>query len=362
MTVAGVSMMFYVSPQLTIISLAVVPPMAGLAVVYGRFVKRITKEVQNSLATLNTTAEERISNIRTVKAFAQEANETKMYARKLDDLLQLCYKESWYRGLFFGMTGLSGNAIVLSVLYYGGVMITDSTITVGNLSAFLLYAAYIGVSIGGLSSFYTELNKALGASTRLFQLIDRVPAIPIAGGKILSCHLNGDILFQNITFNYPARENCLILKDFTLHVPPCSITAIVGSSGSGKSTIASLLLRLYDPITGSVIIDGHDLKSLDPSWVKSQIGFVAQEPVLFGGTISENIRYGTPCATAGDVIEAAREANVLEFTKKMPNGLETLVGERGITLSGGQRQRVAIARALVKVSVKRTFFSITVCI
>lgn len=354
MTVAGVSMMIYVSPELTMISLAVVPPVAAMAVVYGRFVKKISKDVQNSLAELNTTAEERISNIRTVKAFAQESNEIARYTTKLNDLLQLCYKESFYRGLFFGMTGLSGNAIILSVLYYGGSMITDSTITVGNLSAFLLYAAYIGVSIGGLSSFYTELNRALGASTRLFQLIDRQPKIPITGGVVLDRELSGDVTFRDVSFRYPSREDCWILKDFNLRVPECSMTAIVGPSGSGKSTIASLLLRLYDPVSGCVLLDGHDLRELDPVWVKSQIGFVSQEPVLFGGTIRDNISYGTLDATSENVVHAARQANVLEFAEKMPNGLDTMVGERGVTLSGGQRQRVAIARALVKVKLKLT--------
>ncbi|XP_043284876.1 ATP-binding cassette sub-family B member 10, mitochondrial [Venturia canescens] len=348
MTIAGVSMMFYVSPQLTVMSLAVVPPVAALAVVYGRFVKKISEDVQNSLASMNTTVEERISNVRTVKAFAQETKEISRYSKKLNDLLQLCYKASFYQGLFFGMTGLSGNIIVLSVLYYGGVMITDATITVGNLSAFLLYAAYIGVSIGGLSSFYTELNRALGASTRVFQLIDRQPLIPISGGRILDTPLSGDIVFRGVSFKYPAREDCWILKDFNLHVSESSVTAIVGPSGSGKSTIASLLLRFYDPTSGSVLLDDHDLRNLEPTWVKLQIGFVSQEPILFSGSIKENIGYGIENASEDEIIRAAQQTNVLEFADKMPDGLNTMVGERGITLSGGQRQRVAIARALIK--------------
>ncbi|KAK2577027.1 hypothetical protein KPH14_011987 [Odynerus spinipes] len=276
MTTSGISMMFYVSPNLALVSLSMVPVVAGMAIIYGRFLKRISRNVQDSLAALNAEAEERISNIRIVKASAQEIQEVKRYTVKLQDVLELCYKESLYRGMFFGITGLSGNAIVLSVLYYGGVMVSDSTITVGNLSAFLLYAAYVGISMNGLSSFYSELNKALGASTRLFELIDRKPKIPIQGG-------------------------------------------------SGKSTVALLLLRLYDPCEGRILLDNHDLRELDPMWVKSQIGVVPQESVLFSGTIRDNIIY-----------------------EKMKDGLNTIVGERGITLSGGQRQRIAIARALVK--------------
>ncbi|XP_063976286.1 ATP-binding cassette sub-family B member 10, mitochondrial-like [Diachasmimorpha longicaudata] len=348
MTAAGVSMMFYVSPQLAFVGLAMVPPIVGLAIVYGRFIKKISREVQNSLAVLNTTAEERISNIRTVKAFAQETTEIKRYSQRLEDLLSLCYSESWYRGVFFGLTGFSGYVIILSVLYYGGVMLADSAITVGNLSAFLLYAGYTGISINGISNFYTELNKALGASSRLFEFIDRQPRIPIIGGIRLDHSLSGEISFSHIDFTYPTRESCWILKDFSLHLKSSSINAIVGPSGSGKSTIALLLLRLYDPNSGRVMLDGHDLRELDPIWVKRQIGFVSQEPVLFSGSIRENISYGREQASEEEIIEAARLANVLEFTQRMTKGLDTVVGERGITLSGGQRQRVAIARALIK--------------
>ncbi|XP_011308047.1 ATP-binding cassette sub-family B member 10, mitochondrial [Fopius arisanus] len=348
MTAAGVSMMFYVSPQLAFVGLAMVPPIVGLAIVYGRFIKKISKEVQNSLAVLNTTAEERIGNIRTVKAFAQESNEIKRYSKRLEELLSLCYAESWYRGVFFGLTGFSGYVIILSVLYYGGVMLAESAITVGNLSAFLLYAAYTGISINGISNFYTELNRALGASSRLFEFIDRQPGIPASGGVVLDRPLTGEISFSQIDFTYPSREGCWILRDFSLHLKSSSINAIVGPSGSGKSTVALLLLRLYDPNCGRVMLDGHDLKQLDPVWVKGQIGFVSQEPVLFSGTIRENISYGREDANEQDVIDAARMANVLEFTQRMTNGLDTIVGERGITLSGGQRQRVAIARALIK--------------
>ncbi|XP_015183787.1 PREDICTED: ATP-binding cassette sub-family B member 10, mitochondrial isoform X2 [Polistes dominula] len=351
MTTSGISMMFYISPQLALVGLSVVPVVAGIAIINGRYLKKISRNVQDSLAVLNTEAEERISNIRIVKAYAQEMQEVKRYSSKLQDVLKLCYKESLYRGIFFAMTGLSGNVIILSALYYGGVMISDSTITIGNLSAFLLYAAYVGISMSGLSSFYSELNKALGASSHLFELIDRKPKIPIKGGQILENELTGDIMFQNVQFSYPTRQNSLILRDFNLHIPKHSITAIVGSSGSGKSTVAMLLLRLYDPCSGKILLDDHDLKELDPIWVKSQIGVVPQEPILFSGTIKDNILYGTENVTENEIEEISKKAHVLEFTNKMKDGLNTIVGEKGITLSGGQRQRIAIARALVKVGI-----------
>lgn len=349
MAITGVSMMFYVSPSLALLGLAIVPPVAVIAVIWGRVLKKVSKDLQSGFAVVNATAEERISNIRTVKAFAQEKREIDRYSAKLQDVLKLCYKESLYRGMFFGMTGLSGNAIALSVLYNGVFMVSTSDITIGSLSAFLLYAGYVGISLNGLSKTYSELNKALGANTRLFELIDRQPLIPTEGGKILEEELSGNVTFQNVFFAYPTREKMPVLKDFNLDIEKCSVTAIVGSSGTGKSTVASLLLRLYDPIKGSIILDKHDLRLLDPMWVKSQISIVAQEPILFSGSIRDNILYGMESATDADVEEAARQAHVLQFAERMTDGLDTMVGERGIALSGGQRQRVAIARALIKV-------------
>ncbi|CAK9815050.1 ATP-binding cassette sub-family B member 10, mitochondrial [Anthophora plagiata] len=348
MSISGITMMFYASPKLAVLSLVIVLPVAGLAVMYGRFLKKVSKDIQDNMATLNTIAEERISNIRTVKAFSKETIEANNYNSQLDNVLRACYKESCYRGVFFGITGFSGNVIILSVLYYGGAMVSDASLTVGSLSAFLMYAAYVGISLNGLSSFYSELNKALGANTRLVELIEKESAIPVCGGKILDKQLSGDIEFQNVSFAYPTRENTWILKNFSLKIPKCMVIAIVGSSGSGKSTIASLLLRFYDPNLGSILLDNHDLRSLDPAWVKSQISIVPQEPILFSGSIRDNILYGVGNSTKYNVDEVATSAYVLEFTKNMPDGLDTVVGERGITLSGGQRQRVAIARALIK--------------
>ncbi|XP_031835599.1 ATP-binding cassette sub-family B member 10, mitochondrial [Nomia melanderi] len=348
MSISGMAMMFYVSPTLAGVGLSIVPPIAGLAIVFGRYLKKISKDIQTNLAALNTITEEKISNVRTVKAFAKETSEIKRYNSQLEKMLRVCYKESLYRGIFFGLTGFSGNAVVLSVLYYGGVMVSDSSITVGNLSSFLLYAAYVGISLNGLSSFYVELNKALGANTRINELIQRQPEIPIQGGKILDKELSGDIEFRNLSFAYPTRNNIHVLDNFNLKIPKCTVVAIVGSSGSGKSTIASLLLRLYDPDSGCILLDNHDLRSLDPTWVKSQMSIVSQEPVLFSGTIRENILYGTEDSTKCDIEDVAQSAYVSQFSKYMPNGLDTMIGERGITLSGGQRQRIAIARALIR--------------
>lgn len=353
MVTAGASMMFFISSKLALVSLLIVPPVAGIAIVYGRFVRKITRNVQDKLANAVQVAEERISNIRTVKSFSQENLEISHFNRKMTELFELAKKEALGKGIFFGFTGLSGNVIILSVLYYGGVMVSDETITVGNLSSFLLYAAYIGISIGGLSNFYSELNKGLGACHRLWEIMERKPLIPISGGKYLQYALNGEIGFNNIQFSYPTRPDALILNDLNLKIPSGSMTSVVGSSGSGKSTLALLLLRLYDPQSGSVSIDGIDIRELDPVYLRSQIGSVSQEPTLFSGTIYENILYGVndlSRVTMDDVIHAAQEANAYNFIMNFQKGFDTVVGERGIMLSGGQKQRIAIARALIKKS------------
>ncbi|KAF5271185.1 hypothetical protein FQR65_LT05329 [Abscondita terminalis] len=351
MVIAGSGMMFYMSPELAFVGLAIVPPVAIVAVLYGRFVRQITKSVQDTLAEASQIAEERISNMRTVKTFSRELREIDTYSKAIKKVLSLGYKESKARALFYGMTGFSGNVIIISVLYYGGVMVSSNAITVGNLSSFLLYAAYIGVSVGGLSSFYSDLNKSVGAASRLWELIDRTPLIPIDGGITPLMVPEGHIAFKNVEFSYPARNDIKIFDDLQLDVTPGRTLAVVGPSGSGKSTLAALLLRLYDPTKGHVYLDGEDVKNLDPAWLRKHIGTVSQEPILFSSSIRENILYGADepdTVTEEQLLEVAKEANVYEFVKQLPQGFDTLVGERGIMLSGGQKQRVAIARALIK--------------
>ncbi|KAK6645419.1 hypothetical protein RUM43_001696 [Polyplax serrata] len=375
LVVGGVSFMFYMSPELAFVGLSVVPPVAALAIVYGRFVKKLTRQVQDSLAEATSVAEEKISNIRTVQAFSHEKMEIANYESKLGSVLKLQYKEALARALFFGMTGLSGNAITLTVLCYGGGLVSENTMSVGNLTSFLMYAAYIGLSIGGLSSFYSELNRSLGASTRLWEIIDRVPQIQssgsqnavticvgsgqlistracVLGGLIPSHDPRGTISFRDVTFSYPTRKDTPVLMSLSLDIPEATVTAIVGPSGSGKSTIASILLRLYDPDAGKITLDGVSIDELSPNWIRKQIGYVSQEPILFSGSIRENILYGVDDASAvtdEQLIQATKEANCYDFiTKNFSQGFETKVGERGVLLSGGQKQRIAIARALIK--------------
>ncbi|XP_038212629.1 ATP-binding cassette sub-family B member 10, mitochondrial isoform X1 [Zerene cesonia] len=349
---AGTGMMFYMSPSLALIGLLVVPPVSMLAVIYGRFVRSITRQMQDSLAETSELAEEKISNIKTVKAFSKEQKECESYGQRIENLLRLAYKESLAVGSFYGLTGLSGNTIIILVLYYGGGMVATEQLTVGNLTSFLLYAAYVGISIGGLSSFYTEMNKGIGAATRLWQIIDREPKIPVSGGLRPVERPRGEILLENINFSYGGQP---MIKGLNLHLLPGKSVALVGRSGCGKSTIASLILRLYDPEQGRILLDGVDIRKLDPVWLRSHIGFVSQEPVLFTGSIKENILYGL--VNDEEVEEenkepawlvAARAAQLQELASLSSDGWARQVGAGGSELSGGQKQRVAIARAIVK--------------
>nr|XP_056708579.1 ATP-binding cassette sub-family B member 10, mitochondrial [Euleptes europaea] len=348
----GVGMMFFVSPKLAMFVLSVVPPLAVIAVIYGRYLRKLTRMTQDSLADATQLAEERIGNLRTVRAFGQELNEMGKYRSKVDYVLQLAKKEAIARAGFFGATGLSGNLIVLSVLYKGGLLMGSAHMTIGELSSFLMYAFWVGISIGGLSSFYSELMKGLGAGGRLWELIERKPELPFNEGIVFNQDaFRGALEFRNIQFAYPTRPETLVFQDFTLTIPAGSVMALVGPSGSGKSTVVSLLLRLYDPISGAITVDGVDICQLNPLWFRTKIGTVSQEPILFSCSIAENIAYGAEdpsLVTTKEIERVAEIANAANFIQNFPKGFHTLVGEKGVLLSGGQKQRIAIARALLK--------------
>ncbi|TKS69973.1 ATP-binding cassette sub-family B member 10, mitochondrial [Collichthys lucidus] len=337
---AGVSMMFYVSPSLACFVLLIVPPMAGLAIVYGKYLRSISKRTQDALAQTTQLAEERISNMRTVRAFGKEMSEVNKYTARTDEVFSLAKKEAALRAGFFGVvavmmpdvvvirklcvlvfqTGLSGNLMILSVLYKGGLLMASQHMTVGELSSFLMYTFWVGISI--------------------------------AEGLVLpSDQLKGQLEFYDVSFAYPTRKEAPIFQNLSLLVPAGTIMAVVGPSGSGKSSLVSLLLRLYDADTGIITIDGHDIRDLNPYWLRSHIGTVSQEPVLFSCSIRDNIAYGAAdpdTVTTEDIYKAAKVANAFDFIQDFPSGFDTVVGEKGVLLSGGQKQRIAIARALLK--------------
>ncbi|PVF93544.1 putative ATP-binding cassette transporter [Serendipita vermifera] len=340
----GVGLMFYLSPTLTALMLAIVPPISLGAVLYGRYLKRLSKRTQEALGKMSDTAQESISALRTVQAANAEGHALKLFSKDVDSVLSLQKKEALATATFYGSTGLAGNITILALLGYGGTLVSKGFISVGDLTSLLLYSAYVGGSMGQLSSFFTTLMKGVGAGTRIFDLIARDPEIK-PGGKSLAPGSEGAVKFEGIRFAYPKRREVQVLNGFDLEIKPGESVALVGKSGSGKSSAQALLLRFYDPDIGRITFNGEDIRGFTtPSW-RSLIGLVPQDPILFSGTIAENIAYDRPEATFVEIEEAARMANC-EFIWELPEKFETKINKN--SLSGGQRQRVAIARALLK--------------
>ena len=344
--VAGLTLMAYVSLKLTSVLAICFPPVAIGTFFYGRAIRNLSRKIQKNLGTLTKIAEERLGNVRTSQAFAGEILEVARYNKQVKKIFALGKREAYISAAYFSATGLAGNMTMLALLYIGGGLVQTGAISIGELTSFLMYTAYAGSSLFGLSGFWSDLMKGVGAASRLFELQDRKPTIsPTVGLPVHSAR--GAIRFENLSFSYPTRPAVSIFHNLDFEIPQGSNVAIVGPSGGGKSTIASLLLRFYTPTQGSIKIDGVDLSTMNVKSLRRKIGVVSQEPVLFSGTIADNISYGKPDATRKQIIEAAQKANC-RFIEDFPDGLDTSVGPRGAMLSGGQKQRIAIARALVK--------------
>ncbi|KAF3107819.1 ATP-binding cassette permease mdl1 [Orbilia oligospora] len=343
---AGLAMMLYTSATLTGVMSLMIPPIGIGAFFYGRTIRNISRKIQKSIGDATKVAEERLGNVRTSQAFAGEAQEVGRYNKQVRKIFKLGVKEALVSATFFSTTGFAGNVTILAILVFGSQQVKNGLISIGELTSFLMYTAYAGSSLFGLSSFYSELMKGVGAASRLFELQDREPSHSLTKGKkVISA--KGTITFEDVVFSYPTRPAVTIFDGLNFSIPAGSNVSIVGPSGGGKSTVSSLLLRFYCPSSGRVLINGQDLEDVNVKSLRRKIGVVSQEPVLFSGTIAENISYGKPRATRTEIIQAARRANC-QFISDFPDGLETYVGPRGTQLSGGQRQRIAIARAIIK--------------
>lgn len=347
MAVGGSAMLVYMSPELALLSLAVIPPVAVVGVLYGRYAKRRQKMVQAALGKTMEAAEELVANIRTVRTFAQEAREKVTFASRVEESYLRAKEVALASAWFEAVVHLAANVSLLTVLGYGGSLVLDGGMTAGELTAFLVYSLYVGINFGQLSSVYGDIMRAAGAASRIFEVQDRVPQLPVSGGQVLES-IKGHVTFENVSFSYPLRPDAPVLSGLSLDIEPGKVVSIVGGSGSGKSTLGALLCRLYDVSSGSIKLDGVDIRDLDPQWLRRNIGVVSQEPVLFACSIEDNIRYANPTATDDEVRRAADIANASSFIEHFPDGYKTLVGERGVQLSGGQKQRVAIARLVLK--------------
>jgi putative ABC transport system ATP-binding protein len=332
---AGLTMMTYVSYQLVGVLGAFFPPIAIGAFFYGRAIRNLSRKIQKNLGTLTKIAEERLGIVRTSQAFVGEVQEVHRYNTQARKIFTLGKRDAYLSAIFFSSSGLMGNLTLVTLLYVGSAMVRSGAMSIGDLTSFLMYAAYAGSSLFGISSFYSELMKGVGAASRLFELQDREAEIsPTKGEPVRSAR--GPIEFKHVAFSYPTRPAVKIFEDLIFTIPQGANVAIVAPSGAGKSTVASLLLRFYQPIAGTITINGKDIQRMNAKQLRRRIGYVGQEPVLFSGTIAENIAYGRPLATRQEIVAAARQANC-GFISDFPDGLETFVGARGTQLSGGQK-------------------------
>lgn len=361
--IVGIGIIAYTSLKLSVIMLAVVPVAVVTAMFLGKHIRRLSKETQDALAQTNVVAEETLQSIHTVKAFTNEAYEAQRYGHAMSRTVSLALRTAQFRGAFitFLISAVFGGIIL--VLWYGATLVQAGEMTVGELLRFILYTFFIGGAIGGMGDLYSSLLKAIGASERVSEILnekseaDAVTVVPQPLNTTDAPTIETDgaqgiaqnaISYRNVQFSYPSRADLPVLHNISLHIPEGKHIALVGQSGAGKSTVVQLLQRFYAVQSGGIFIGDTNIADIDLHVWRSKIGIVPQEVLLFGGTIGENIGYGKPGASEVEIGEAASRANALGFIQAFPEGMNTVVGERGIKLSGGQRQRIAIARAILK--------------
>ncbi|NWZ15589.1 ABCB8 protein, partial [Agelaius phoeniceus] len=343
--------LYLLSPKLTGLLLVALPALVGAGAVIGAFLRGLSRQAQEQVAKATVVADEALGNVRTVRAFAMEEQQAGLFRAEVDRAGHLSEQLGLGIAAFQGLSNLALNGIVLGTIFVGGSLMAGDQLSPGDLMSFLVASQTVQRSGQGPAVPPEPLVvRGLSAGARVLELLRLEPLVPLQGGATIPAHsLLGRISFNHVSFSYPTRPGYPVLKDFSLTLPPCQTVAIVGPSGGGKSTVAALLERFYEPTAGTITLDGHDIAGLDPSWLRGQvIGFISQEPVLFGTTIMENIRFGKPGASDAEVYEAARLADADGFIRSFPEGYDTIVGERGTALSGGQKQRIAIARALLK--------------
>lgn len=345
--IVGIIIICFISWKLTIFMLATFPVAIVVAMVFGRYIRKLSKIAQDELASANVIVEETLQSINVVKAFTNEALEVNRYGNALSKVIAAALKAGRFRGGFVSFIIFALFGGIVGVVWYGALLVQSGEMPFSELMTFIFYTMFIGGSIGGLGDMYAQIQKTLGASERLLEILDEKSEVEIKPISPL-VPIYGNISFENVAFSYPTRPDMAVLKDISLDVSAGRKIALVGYSGAGKSTIVQLLMRYYQPKEGKISVDGQDIQTFDITEYRQNIAVVPQEVMLFGGTIRENIAYGKPNATEKEIMEAARKANALEFISSFPEQMETIVGERGVKLSGGQRQRIAIARAILK--------------
>ncbi|MGB0525576.1 MAG: ABC transporter ATP-binding protein [Flammeovirgaceae bacterium] len=347
--IAGIVILLVLTPKLTGFMLLTFPPIILIVMFFGRYIRTLSKKTQDSLADTNTIVEETLLALTMVKAFTNEVFEALRYGKVMKETVAIAINTAKYRAMFISFLIFALFSGILAVIWFGAGLVQSGTISVGELLSFVFITLFVGGSVAGLGDMYGNMQKGIGASERVLEIL-HAPSEEVENeGKLhLDAPLKGNINFENLRFHYPTRPEIDVLKGINLAIEAGQKVALVGHSGAGKSTIIQLLLRFYQQNEGQILVDGKSIASFDLAYYRGNIGIVPQEVILFGGSIRENISYGRPNASDEEIIQAAKQANAFNFIEAFPEGLDTLVGERGVKLSGGQRQRIAIARAILK--------------
>jgi len=346
--IGGVAIIAITNTRLTLIMMAIVPVVILSATFYGRYVRRLSTKVQDQLAEANSVLEESLSAIRIVQSFVREEYERERYGQKISESFKLAIRRSLAAGSFNAFIILVVYSGIAVVLWIGSRMVISGELSAGELIAFVLYTFVVAGAIGGMTELYGQFNQAIGATKRLFELLDTKPEIKEPEPAQPLVKVSGNVELNDVNFTYPDERDLPILKGVSIKARSGEIIALVGPSGAGKSTLVALIPRFYDVSSGAILVDGLDVRTVRLKDLREAIGVVPQETTLFGGTVRENIAYGKLDASDAEIEAAARAAHAHEFVTQFPEGYNTIVGERGVKLSGGQRQRIAIARALLK--------------
>ncbi len=346
--VGGVALITYISWKLTLFMLATFPVLVISAIVFGKFIRKISKKAQDELANTNIIVEETLTSIQAVKAFTNEKYEVNRYTSSLNKVLGEALKAATLRGGFVSFVIFALFGGIVGVVWYGAALVAQGDLILADLLTFIFYTAFIGGSVGGLGDIYAQLQEAIGASDRILEILGDPSEIDLTLETPASPVGFSQIKVQDLEFSYPSRPSVQIIKGINFTIEPGQKVAIVGTSGTGKSTLAQLFMRFYEPNAGSISLGDRSIADIDITEWRKMVALVPQEVLLFGGTIRENIAYGKPGATQEEIESAAELAYAKEFVESFPEKWDTMVGERGVKLSGGQRQRIAIARAILK--------------